>query len=114
SETGAPDIRSGIKDGSEAARGAGGPPALRNHAELRDGFPNRNRRVGGVAGPAASAAVASWRMRRLPRSLDAAVPSAAHQADGVRRPERPAFAHPPGAVDHRVPALHPAGAALGW
>src|ERR1035441_10337395 len=33
-ETRPPDIRSGTKDGSEAARGAIGPPALRDHAEL--------------------------------------------------------------------------------
>src|ERR1019366_5482782 len=100
-ETRPPDIRNGIKDGSEAARGAIGPPALRDHAELRDGCTSRNRRVGDVAGPATSAAVASWRMRRLLRSLDVAIPSAAHQADALRCPERPAYAHPPGAVYRR-------------
>ncbi len=66
-------------------------------------------RVGEVAGSAASASVASWWIRRLPPSFDAAVPSTAHQADGVRRPERYALVHPHGPVYQRLPALHRTG-----
>src|ERR1019366_5144054 len=69
-------------------------------------------RVGDGAEPATPAAVASWRIRWLLRSFDTAVHSATYQAGTVRRPQRPAFTHPPGAVYRGLLALHPAGAAL--
>ena len=62
-----------------------------------------------MAGAAVFAALASWRMRRRPGSPDAGVYSAARQARALRRPKRPALAHPPDTVYYRLPALHPAG-----
>src|ERR1700756_1533401 len=70
--------------------------------------------MGDVEVPATRRAVASRRVRRLPRSLIAVVRPVAHQADAVRRPERPLFVHPPGTVHLGLPTLQEPLAVYGY